>query len=121
MNFGEAVQSGFANYVNFSTRASRSEYWYWVLFVVLVNIVLALVERAVFGNLHWSPLTNIFSLAIFLPSLGLAVRRLHDIGRTGWWVLLSLIPLIGSIILIYWACLIGESGDNEYGPNPLGA
>ena len=88
MNFGQAIASGFSNYVNFSSRACRSEYWFWVLFVVLAQIATSIVDMA----LGVSVTSSLFGLATFLPSLALGVRRLHDLDRTGWWLLLVLIP-----------------------------
>jgi uncharacterized membrane protein YhaH (DUF805 family) len=117
MTFTEAVQSGFSNYVNFQGRSVRSEYWYWVLFVVICMIIAQLIDRMI-GHMAIYP---IFVLAIVLPGLAVSVRRLHDLDRSGWFVLLPLIPLVGAIILIYWHCQPGTAGDNPFGPDPLGA
>jgi uncharacterized membrane protein YhaH (DUF805 family) len=115
MGFGEAIQSGFSNYVNFSDRAIRSEYWFWLLFAIIVAIVTGFID-AVIGV----PLTNtIFALATFLPGLAVSVRRLHDLDRSGWWLLLGLIPLVGAIILIVWFCTRGTVGANRFGADPL--
>lgn len=119
MNFFEAISAGFGNYVNFSSRAIRSEYWYWTLFIVLISIVTSIIDIAVLGATQFSPITTIFSLATLLPSLGVSIRRLHDLDRTGWWILLALIPLVGAIILIVWACTRGSVGPNRFGPDPL--
>lgn len=121
MGFAEAIASGFRNYVGFSGRAARSEYWYWVLFVVLLSIVTLVIDMAIFGYTDSGiyPLNAIATLATFLPGLAVSVRRLHDIDRTGWWLLLILIPLIGGIILIVWACLRGTVGPNRFGSDPL--
>lgn len=86
----------------------------FVLFQVLISCAIAAVEYA--GNS--SILSGIFALATLLPSLAVTVRRLHDIGRTGWWILISLIPLIGTIVLLVFTCTDSEPGDNQYGPNP---
>jgi len=120
MNFTEAIQSGFNNYVNFSGRAQRSAFWFWVLFVFAASIVAGILDMAIFGAESYTPLSTLFGLAVFLPGLAVAVRRLHDTGRTGWWVLLWLIPIIGWIVLIIWYCQPGEPGTNQYGANPLG-
>jgi uncharacterized membrane protein YhaH (DUF805 family) len=116
MNFTQAISSGFSNYVNFAGRAVRSEYWYWVLFVVIVSIVASIID-VVLGTRLFNP---IFSLAVLLPSLAVGVRRLHDLDRSGWWLLLSLIPLIGAIVLIVWFVGRGTPGANRFGPDPLG-
>jgi uncharacterized membrane protein YhaH (DUF805 family) len=117
MNFVEAISSGFSNYVNFSNRAIRSEYWYWVLFIVLCEIVTSIIDYAIGINAT----TGIFSLATFLPSLGVAIRRLHDLDRSGWWVFLAAIPIIGAIVLIMWYCTRGTPGANRFGPDRLAA
>jgi uncharacterized membrane protein YhaH (DUF805 family) len=117
MNFGQAISSGFSNYVNFSTRAARSEYWFWTLFAVLATGVTLIIDNAT-----GVPVTYpLFGLAVFLPGLGVSVRRLHDTDRSGWWLLLILIPLVGTIVLLIWFCTQGTSGPNRFGPDPLGA
>ena len=118
MGFPQAIAAGFGNYVNFSGRAARPEYWYFVLFLVIVGIITAIIDLTVFGAEQIGPTNAIFSLATILPSLAVTIRRLHDIGRTGWWVLLSFVPLVGIIILIIWWCRQGEAGPNAYGPPP---
>lgn len=109
MNFVDAVKQCFTKYVGFEGRAPRSEYWWWVLFIIVVSIVL--------GSVRAGLLANLFSLATLLPSLAVGARRLHDIGKSGWWQLVALIPLIGWILLIYWAVQPSE-GDNSHGPAP---
>ena len=116
MNFGEAIASGFSNYVNFSSRAARSEYWYWVLFNVLAQVVTELIDNAVIGM---SVTTAIFSLAVLLPGIAVAARRLHDVDRTGWWLLLAFVPVVGLIVLLIWFCTKGTDGSNRFGPDPL--
>ena len=119
MNFIEAIQAGFRNYVNFSGRASRSEYWYWILFVILVIIATSLIDVAISSGGSIQLLTTIAELALFLPGLSVAVRRLHDTDRSGWWILLSFIPLIGAIVLLVWFCSRGSMGQNRFGSDPL--
>jgi uncharacterized membrane protein YhaH (DUF805 family) len=114
MNFQQAVQSVFNNYVTFSGRAPRSEYWYWALFSFIVQIVAQLVDLALGLGL----IEGIISLALLLPSIAVGVRRLHDIDRTGWWLLIAFTG-IGIILLIVWACFKGTDGPNQYGPDPL--
>lgn len=118
MTFGESIKTVFSKYVDFDGRARRSEYWYFTLFIFILDAVLWLLGHLVsakFGN----TLMSLVSLAIFLPSLGVAVRRLHDIGKSGWWVLL-IITVIGSLLLIFWWVQDSQDGENEYGPNPKG-
>lgn len=114
MDFMTAIKTVLAeNYVNFTGRAQRSEFWWFALFAVVVSLVLGAISPV---------LTSVFALAVLLPGIGVAVRRLHDVGRSGWWYLLVLIPVLGSLILIF-AFFIhrGTSGDNRFGPDPLGA
>jgi uncharacterized membrane protein YhaH (DUF805 family) len=104
------------NYVGFYGRASRKEYWMFILFNFIFALILSIVENAI--GLPYV-LTTIYYLALLLPSLAVSIRRLHDTGRSGWWVLISLIPLIGSIILIVFFCLESQETKNQHGPNPL--
>jgi uncharacterized membrane protein YhaH (DUF805 family) len=120
MNFPQAIASGFAKYVTFSGRASRSEYWYWVLFLFLGHIVFEILDAAIFHNANLGPLNALFSLATIIPSLAIEIRRLHDVDRTGWWILISL-TIIGLIYpLLVWKCTKGTDGANRFGPDPLG-
>jgi uncharacterized membrane protein YhaH (DUF805 family) len=121
MNFWQAIASGFSNYVTFSGRAIRSEYWYWVLFSIIGGLATEILDKAMFPDVAAaSPLNAVFDLITFLPSLAIAVRRLHDINRTGWWVLIT-ITIIGIFVLIYWACKKGTPGPNRFGPDPFAA
>jgi uncharacterized membrane protein YhaH (DUF805 family) len=120
MNFGEAVSTCFSKYVDFSGRAPRSEYWWFALFLLLLNIVAAVIDVLVFGAADGLGIVSIvLGLATLLPSIAVGVRRLHDIDRTGWWYLIIFIPIIGAIVLIIFFVLAGTSGDNNYGPDPL--
>jgi uncharacterized membrane protein YhaH (DUF805 family) len=118
MQFQDAIRSGFRNYVTFAGRASRSEYWYWVLFAFLVAIVSSIIDHAVFPMAGTGPVEGITSLVLFLPGLAVSIRRLHDIDRTGWWWLIAF-TVIGIILLLIWACARGTAGANRYGPDPL--
>lgn len=112
------------NYVGFSGRAQRKEYWMYILFYVIFGIVVAIVENVVgLGNPEagqLGPLGALYSLAFLLPTVAVAVRRLHDTGRSGWWILIALIPLVGALVLLYFYILDSEPGPNQYGPNPKG-
>src|SRR5262249_8639019 len=112
MGFGEAISSGFRNYVNFSTRAARSEYWFWILFYVIVMIVTAGIDIALFKDVQVLPINSLAGLALLLPNIAVAIRRLHDIDRTGWWLLIGFVPLIGFIVLIVFFCTAGTPGQN---------
>jgi len=125
MGFVDAIKAGFANYVNFSGRAVRSEYWYWLLFTTLAEIVAAIVDAAIFGHLsvYWtevSPLSTVAYLGTLLPTFAVSIRRLHDIDRTGWWLLIGLTG-IGIFLLIVWACVRGTTGYNRFGADPFGS
>jgi uncharacterized membrane protein YhaH (DUF805 family) len=119
MSFTQAIAAGFQNYVNFSGRAPRSEYWYWTLFSILATIAGSLIDHVLFSNLDVSPLQSLVSLALFLPGLAVSIRRLHDLDRTGWWFLL-VFTIIGAIVLLVWDCMKGTTGPNRFGPDPLG-
>lgn len=103
------------NYVGFEGRARRTEYWMFILFNFIASLILGFIGG--FIGLD-SILAYIYSLAVMLPSLAVAVRRLHDTGRSGWMILLSLIPLVGAIVLIVFMCQDSQPGDNKYGSNP---
>lgn len=108
-------------YAVFNGRARRKEYWFYVLFYVIFALIIGVIDATIFGagpETGTGPLGMIYVLALFLPSLGVAVRRLHDTGRTGWWMLLVLIPLIGPIVLLVFFVLDSTPGQNQYGPNP---
>ena len=119
MDFMTAVKSCFSNYITFRGRASRAEFWYFFLFLVLGSMVTILLDGAVFPTQMLSPLNSIFGLVTVLPWLAVSVRRLHDADRSGWWTMLAFIPLLGIIVLIVWYCTAGDRGDNRYGADPL--
>ena len=108
------------NYINFQGRARRKAYWMFVLFNIIALVILSLIEGALglSGQNGYGILTGLYSLAIILPLIALAVRRLHDTGRSGWWILIGLVPLIGPIVLIVFYVTDSQPGTNEYGPNP---
>ena len=108
-------------YADFNGRARRMEYWMYVLFNVMVAFILLIIDNIIgiaFDNIEYGPLYLLYCLAIVIPSLAVAVRRLHDSGRSGWWILISFIPLIGGIWLLVLLLMDSDPGDNEYGPNP---
>jgi uncharacterized membrane protein YhaH (DUF805 family) len=116
MGFGQAIAAAFSNYFNFKDRSTRSAYWYFTLFMLIASLIAAVADVVLFHPENLGPISGIFSLATIIPSLSVSVRRLHDIGRTGWWLLLGLIPIIGWIVLIVWACQPTIPETNAYGP-----
>lgn len=116
VGFGGAIQLALRNYVNFRGRSSRAAYWFFVLASILLGFVTGAVDAALFGWQVNDPqlVSNITSLLLILPALGLAVRRLHDVNRSGWWLLL--VPtLIGIIPVVFWLCQQGDRFTNRFG------
>ena len=123
MDFVEASGEGFRRYFDFSTRSSRSEFWWFTLFMMIVSIIASIIDVTLF-NTSWGDtgiLNGLWSLATIIPSISIGVRRLHDIDRSGWWVLLWFVILIGWIVLIVWHCKKGTDGINRFGDDPLGS
>ena len=102
MNFQTAIRSGFQNYTNFKGRASRAEYWWWALFTVILSILLSSVSDS---------LGNLGSLVTLLPSIAVAIRRVHDVDRAGWFIL---VPIYNLVLVLRR----GDSGENRFGPPP---
>lgn len=112
MNFQDAVKSGFDKFAVFEGRATRSEYWWWVLFYMVVYISAIAIDIM----LGLGVLALLVSLGLMAPSLAVATRRLHDINKSGWWQLLYLLPLIGMIVMVYFLVQPGEQKENRFGP-----
>lgn len=116
----------FENYANFKGRARRSEYWYFTLAMFIINMVLQVIPSlgaidndgsstvGVIGGVIFL----ILGLAVLIPTVAVTTRRLHDTGLSGWWILLSLVPLLGGLILLIFCCRAGKSGPNKWGPDP---
>nr|MDT0661353.1 DUF805 domain-containing protein [Micromonospora sp. DSM 115978] len=123
MTFTSAVRSVLTQYVGFQGRARRAEYWWFVLFSLLVGIATSILDSALGTDFENSSLSGGFfnliaNLALLLPSLAVAVRRLHDTDRSGWWILIGLIPLLGAIVLLVFFVKDGTPGQNRFGPSP---
>ncbi len=114
MSFVESIQTCLSKIVTFEGRARRSEYWYFSLFVFIISGVINLIFK---GGL----VPTILSILLSICSLSAEVRRLHDVGKSGWWLLLAAVPIIGWIILIVFMVKDSEAGENQYGPNPKAA
>ena len=129
VSFQNAVGLGFQHYFDFKGRSTRSEYWWWLLFVVLAGIALTIVDMGI-GTFNYESgdglLSGLFKLATLIPGLALRARRLHDINKSAWWLLmwlsfLLIIPMIiPVIVLLVWAARQGDNGTNRYGPDPRG-
>ena len=121
MSFPDAVRSVLSKYATFSGRARRSEYWWYVLFYAILAILASIIDSAMGTDPGRTGIVGtILGLALLLPSIAVSVRRLHDTGRSGWWLLLALVPIVGAIVLIVWYCQ-DSHGDNQYGPSPKAA
>ncbi|MBB5337424.1 DUF805 domain-containing protein [Pectinatus brassicae] len=122
MTLTEAVQSCIKeNYANFKGRASRSEYWYFSLAIFLLSILHFIITAILAGSLLGGIISGVFGiifLAICVPSIAVGVRRFHDIDKSGWNLLWGIIPLIGSLLVLYWTVQPSQDGDNKYGSAP---
>jgi uncharacterized membrane protein YhaH (DUF805 family) len=108
-------------YAVFAGRARRKEYWFFALFNILISIVLTIID-VVTGTynpkVHLGLLGGLYSLAVLIPGIAVSVRRLHDTNRSGWWLLIALVPLVGAIVLVVFLAQDSQLSDNQYGPNP---
>jgi len=102
-------------YAVFSGRARRKEYWMFFLFNIIIALVLGFIEGLVGGP---GIIGTLYSLAVLIPGIAVSIRRLHDIGRSGWWLLICLIPIIGPIVVLVFMAQDSKPGDNQYGQNP---
>lgn len=128
MTMMEAVSKVLSNYSNFSGRAARPEFWWWVLAFILLQIATSIVDSAIIAPLlgldpfapgTGQPLSLLVTLALLVPYVAVSVRRLHDTGRSGWWFLVGVIPIIGPLVLLIWYVQPGTPGDNAFGAAPL--
>ena len=106
----------FHEYVTFSGRARRKEYWMFWLFNFIVSFVIGLIEGL--AGMEVQFLSTLYSLAVLLPGISVSVRRLHDIEKSGWWLWIGVVPIVGAIVLLVFACLEGTKGPNRFGPDP---
>ncbi|TBT51038.1 DUF805 domain-containing protein [Vibrio parahaemolyticus] len=108
-------------YATFSGRSRRKEYWYFFLFNLLISLFLTFVDGltgSFYPGTGYGLFSGIYTLALLIPGIAVGVRRLHDIGRSGWWLLIVLIPIIGVLVLLYFTVSKGNSGSNRYGSDP---
>jgi uncharacterized membrane protein YhaH (DUF805 family) len=116
MGFQEAVQAVLSKYATFTGRAARPEFWWFMLFIFLVNVGTSIIDGMLFDG---QVLNTVAMLALIVPQLAVGARRLHDIDRSGWWLLLALVPVVGWIVLIYFNVQPGQPGANRFGPPPV--
>lgn len=108
-------------YAVFDGRSQRAAYWYFFLFNLIVSVVLGFIDT--FMGLAdpttgYGPISGLYTLAVFVPGVAVTARRLHDIDRSGWWMLIIFVPIIGFLVLLYWTVKDSDAGENQYGPNP---
>lgn len=115
MSFSEAIRTCFSKYADFSGRAGRAEFWWWFLFGMVVQLAFY-IPFAITRNVALGLVYFLLAVALLLPNLAVCVRRLHDTGRIGWWILIGLIPIVGPIVLIVFCVAPGSQGPNGYGP-----
>ena len=126
MGFGEANKSFWSNYATFKGRSRRSEYWWIQLFLVLTNLAVAAIDLALMNGDVDRFIANggggivglVWILVTIVPALAVLVRRLHDTGKSGWWVLIGFVPFVGTIVLFVFSVLDSDAGDNKYGASP---
>jgi uncharacterized membrane protein YhaH (DUF805 family) len=105
-------------YAVFNGRAKREEYWMFVLFNFIIGLVFGLVFSIIGGDPKNNIFYNLYALAILIPSIAVSVRRLHDTNRSGWWLLINFIPIVGFIVILVFMASDSQPGENQYGPNP---
>ena len=120
MKFMPAVKTALTKYVTFEGRACRSEFWWYGLFMIICSIVAASADGLMIGESGGvGGGSLVVALGFLLPSVAVNVRRLHDIGRSGWWYFIALVPIVGAIVLLVWYCTKGTAGTNCFGDDPL--
>lgn len=108
-------------YADFAGRARRKEYWMFTLFNIIFLFLAAIIDNILgiaYEAIGYGPLSTLYMLAVLIPGLAVTVRRLHDIGKSGWWVLIGLIPVVGAIVLLVFMVMDSQPGGNQFGPNP---
>lgn len=129
MTFQQSIRTVLSKYATFSGRAARSEYWWWVLFVVGLNFITTIIDATLIApglgldpvgdsDAAVAPLSMVVGLLLFLPGLAVSVRRLHDLDKSGWWLLVMFVPLVGVLLLIFWFASRGTKGPNRFGREP---
>jgi uncharacterized membrane protein YhaH (DUF805 family) len=117
VGFRDALALALANYATVVGRSSRGAFWWFVAFLMIGNVATAILDAIASSILGFGLFNALFSILTFVPTLTVAARRLHDIDRTGWWLLLGLIPLVGFVVLLFWFCRPGDRYPNRFGPD----
>lgn len=115
-NIEQAIRISLSRLTDFSGRSSRPEYWYLMLPIIVLMIVTNILDSLLLGGMP--ALSLIVALATLVPSLSAGVRRLHDTNRSGWWLLVALVPVVGAFVVVYFCCQPGTEGPNDFGPKP---
>jgi uncharacterized membrane protein YhaH (DUF805 family) len=118
MGFGQAIAACLSKYADFQGRAARPEYWWFVLFNAVTSALASIVDKGLIG---YPVLQTLVAFGLIIPTVAVAVRRLHDTDRSGWRLLIVFVPLIGGVALLVWFCFRGAAGDNRFGPAPQAA
>lgn len=118
MDFPTAVRTALGKYATFSGRAQRSEFWWFYLFNVIGSVIVNVIDTAVIGI---PALSIVWMLGMLIPGIAVSVRRMHDLDKSGWWIFIVLIPIVGIILYIYWFVQRGTVGPNRFGDDPLAA
>lgn len=118
MNFWDAVATCLRNYAVFQGRARRSEYWWFFLFNLMAQLATGLLDAGLFGVDRSGLFNTLYSLAVLLPGIAVGVRRLHDTDRSGWWLLVFFLPVLGLLLLLAWFARPGTQGPNRFGADP---
>ena len=123
MGFGKSISHVLGNLTNFRTRAGRAEFWWWFLFVIILQLVANTIDMQLPNDSNplffgWGLISIVVGVVLFLANLSVSFRRLHDTNRSGWWLLLYLLPCIGEIILIVFWLMPSTPGPNAYGDGP---
>jgi uncharacterized membrane protein YhaH (DUF805 family) len=115
LGFTGAITAALAKYTDIQGRASRREYWYFTLFLVVASLTTLGMDLGIWRSMTFTPFNAMFAFLTIIPGLAVSIRRLHDIGRSGWWLLIVGVPLAGAVMFVYWACLPGDQASNQYG------
>ena len=115
---GDAVTAALCDYTAIEGRTARRAYWLFMLFVTGAGLLTLLIDLGLWRSFSFTPLNALFAFLMLIPTATASVRRLHDVGRSGWWLGVAVVPLAGAAVLIYWTAQAGDAGGNDYGLPP---